>query len=224
MTMKRILLPLLALVVILTAGVSCIRKKTGKPEPRTFALVESSGIFDIETSMGTIRIALYEDTPHHYNNFVKLAREQYYDSVLFHRVIPNFMIQTGDPLTRDTLAELYGTGGPDYTLPAEILPEHRHKKGALAAARLSDYVNPMKESSGSQFYIVLSERGCRHLDGEYTVFGETIDGLDVVDRIGALPTNAYDQPLTPVRILSVREVEPAPEAEKDSDGEVSDKE
>lgn len=214
---------LLAAALIILAAAACKnnRKQTSEPEPAAEEESPWAGIYDIETSAGTIRIGLYKDTPYHAENFAKLVREEFYKDVLFHRVIAGFMIQTGDPLTRDTLVELYGTGGPGYTLPAEFVPEHRHIKGAVAAARLGDFANPMKESSGSQFYIVLSEQGCRHLDGQYTVFGETLDGLDVVDKIGAMPTDPYDRPLSPVRILSVKKVEEEPEELNDAKCEES---
>ncbi|MBR4775500.1 MAG: peptidylprolyl isomerase [Bacteroidales bacterium] len=167
-------------------------------------------VFDIVTTQGTIRVRLYKDTPKHRDNFEKLALSGYYDSLLFHRVINDFMIQGGDPLTRDTSrVQEYGTGGPSYTIPAEIRardgkPLHHHKKGALAAARRGDQANPVKASSGSQFYIVQSEKGCAHLDGEYTVFGETISGLNVIDRIAAQPTDPYNRPLQDVRIITIR--------------------
>ena len=164
-------------------------------------------IFEIHTTEGTITILLYADTPLHRDNFVKLASQHYYDSVLFHRVIYNFMIQTGDPNTKDPSKEdEYGNGGPDYTIPAEIIPAHTHKKGAVAAARLGDTANPRRESSGSQFYIVQSEEGCSHLNGAYTVFGETLDGFEVIDRIASLRTNAMDRPLKDVRIISITPV------------------
>ena len=161
-------------------------------------------IFDIVTSMGTIRVKLYKDTPKHRNNFIRLARLHFYDNVLFHRAVSGFVIQGGDPYTRDTsrIAE-WGEGGPGYTIDAEIVPEHTHKKGALAAARRGDLANPMKESSGSQFYLVQNEANCTHLDGEYTVFGETIAGQNVIDRIAQTPVDRYDRPLNPVRILRV---------------------
>ncbi len=164
-------------------------------------------IFEIHTTEGTITILLYADTPLHRDNFVKLASRHYYDSVLFHRVIYNFMIQTGDPNTKDPAKEdEYGNGGPDYTIPAEIIPAHTHKKGAVAAARLGDTANPRRESSGSQFYIVQSEEGCSHLNGAYTVFGETLDGFEVIDRIASIRTNAMDRPLKDVRIISITPV------------------
>ena len=167
-------------------------------------------VFDIVTSLGTIKVRLYQDTPKHRANFQKLAIAGYYDSLLFHRVIPGFMIQGGDPFTKDTSkVEMYGMGGPNYTIPAEMRdadgnPLHRHKKGALAAARRGDVANPFKESSGSQFYLVQDEDACRHLDGEYTVFGETVAGLNVIDKIAAVKTDRYDRPLIDVLILSIR--------------------
>lgn len=164
-------------------------------------------VFDIVTNLGTIRVKLYKETPNHRDNFVKLASEGFFDGIRFHRVIKGFMIQTGDPLSKDMANEAsFGTGGPGYTIPAEILPQFNHKKGALAAARRGDAGNPMKESSGSQFYIVEDAATCAQLDGAYTVFGETIDGLDVVDKIAAIPTNFSDRPTTDVIIKSVKPV------------------
>ena len=162
-------------------------------------------VFDIITSMGVIKIKLYADTPKHRENFAKLALQKYYDGLLFHRIIPNFMIQGGDPLTRDASNKAsFGTGGPNYTIPAEIVPTHHHKKGALAAARRGDAVNPYKESSGSQFYLVQSEEGCRHLDGEYTIFGETLEGFDVIDKIAAVQTDSRGCPLQDVKIVTIK--------------------
>ena len=102
---------------------------------------------------------------------------------------------------------MYGTGGPGYTIPAEILPNHTHKKGALAAARRGDQANPAKESSGSQFYIVQDAESCKHLDGEYTIFGEVVDGLNVVDKIAAERTDFRDRPLRKVEIISITPAE-----------------
>ena len=162
-------------------------------------------IFDIVTNYGTITIKLYKDTPLHRENFAKLALSGFYDGLLFHRVINGFMIQGGDPLTKDPAnADRFGTGGPGYTVPAEILPQHRHKKGALAAARRGDAANPMKESSGSQFYLVQNEQSCAQLDGQYTVYGETIEGLDVIDKIAAVETDRRDRPVAQVKIIKVK--------------------
>ena len=138
-------------------------------------------------------------------NFAKLALEKYYDGTLFHRVINGFMIQGGDPLSKDPANKAkFGTGGPDYTVPAEFVPEHTHKKGALAAARRGDAANPLKESSGSQFYIVQDAAACAALDGDYTVFGETVEGFDVIDAIAAVQTDARDCPLQDVKIITVK--------------------
>ena len=164
--------------------------------------------FDIVTTMGTIRVKLYADTPKHRDNFAKLALEGFYDGILFHRVIEGFMIQAGDPLTKETEDHsLWGTGGPGYTIPAEIVADHVHKKGALAAARRGDIANPYKESSGSQFYIVHDGNACFHLNGEYSVFGETVDGFDVIDKIASTPVDRRDCPLVPVKIIKVIPVE-----------------
>ena len=167
-------------------------------------------VFDIVTSEGTIRVRLFKDTPLHRDNFAKLALAGYYDNLLFHRVINGFVIQGGDPFTRDTsLVAQWGEGGPKYTIKAEMRdadgnPLHTHVKGALAAARQGDLANPFKESSGSQFYLVQDPDHCTHLDGEYTVFGETIAGLHVIDRIAAQPTDRMDRPVDEVRIISIK--------------------
>ena len=164
-------------------------------------------VFDIVTNLGTIKVKLYSKTPKHRENFAKLALTGYYDSLLFHRVINGFMIQGGDPYTRDTSAAAvakYGQGGPGYTVPAEFVPEYTHKKGALAAARRGDVANPMKESSGSQFYIVQDAGACAQLDGAYTVFGETVSGLDIIDRIAQVATDQRDKPLVDVRIKTIK--------------------
>ena len=169
------------------------------------ATLPEEPVFDIITSMGVIKVRLYSGTPRHRENFAKLARGKYYDGLLFHRVIDGFMIQTGDPLTKDPANKSrFGTGGPDYTVPAEFVPEYKHKKGALAAARRGDAANPMKESSGSQFYIVQDPVACAALDGDYTVFGETIEGLDVIDAIAAVATDNRDCPLQDVKIITIK--------------------
>ena len=163
-------------------------------------------VFDIVTNLGTIEVKLYSKTPLHRDNFEKLALSGYYDGLLFHRVINGFMIQGGDPNTRDRSPEgvaKYGQGGPGYTVPAEFIPGYRHKKGALAAARRGDAANPMKESSGSQFYLVQDEAACAQLDGAYTVYGETIEGLDVIDRIAKEATDNRDRPVHDVIIKKI---------------------
>lgn len=218
-SMKRILLIASVAVMALFMATACgNRRKNIENMENKMENVIAEPEFDIVTTMGTIRVKLYDKTPLHRENFRKLVAEHYYDSLLFHRVINGFMIQTGDPYTRDTSkAELYGQGGPDYTVPAEFVNEYWHKKGALAAARKGDIANPRKASSGSQFYIVQDENNCLHLDGQYTIFGETIDGLDVIDKIAAVPTDRYDRPYEDVRIITIIPVEPAvPEAAADS--------
>ena len=167
--------------------------------------LEEEPIFDIQTNLGMIKVKLYSKTPKHKANFEKLALSGFYDGILFHRVIDGFMIQGGDPNTKDTtLVDKYGQGGPGYTIPAEIIPDYRHKKGALAAARRGDAANPERESSGSQFYLVQSEETCAQLDGAYTVFGETVEGLDVIDRIAKVATDSRDRPISDVRIISIK--------------------
>lgn len=189
----------------------------------------------ISTSLGDITVALYDDTPKHRDNFLKLAKDGYFNGTLFHRVIPTFMIQGGDPDSKNPNAPIgsLGNGGPPYTIPAEIVRNHFHKRGALAAARTSDQVNPERASSGSQFYIVhgttfdnnmLSQMeaqmrgmispdfaftpeertyyntygGAPNLDQQYTVFGEVVTGLDVVDKIAQVQQGPNNQPVKPV--------------------------
>lgn len=175
--------------------------------------------FIIETTHGTMKVKLYSKTPKHRDNFRKLVKEKYYDGIRFHRVIEGFMIQAGDPYSRDTsLINQWGTGGPAYTVPAEFVAEYTHKKGALAAARKGDMANPRKASSGSQFYIVHDPYACSPLDGQYTVFGEVTEGLEVIDRIASVATDRYDRPYEDVIINSIRQaglpVEETPESEQ----------
>ncbi|KUL27261.1 peptidylprolyl isomerase [Chlorobium limicola] len=153
--------------------------------------------FLIETTLGNITVSLFDDTPLHRDNFKKLVAENYYDGIRFHRVIEDFMIQTGDPLSRhDEKRMLHGTGGPSHRIPAEI--RHANKKGTLAAARDN---NPEKASSGSQFYINHTDNA--FLDGQYTVFGIVESGLDVVDAIAVVETDFNDNPLQPVTIKTI---------------------
>lgn len=166
-------------------------------------------VVEMQTTQGTMKIKLYNATPGHRDNFLKLVREGFYDSLKFHRVIQGFMIQGGDPLSKDdSVVFQWGTGGPGYTIAAEFVPELHHCKGAVAAARLGDMANPRRASSGSQFYIVQSESGCSHLDGQYTVFGQVVEGLEIIDKIAAVDTDPYDRPLVPVVIEKVTVQQP----------------
>lgn len=240
---------------------------------------------EIKTTLGDIVVELYNDTPKHRDNFLKLVKEGYYDGVLFHRVIKDFMVQTGDGNSKTAKPDdMLGTGDPGYTIPAEfVYPKYFHKKGALAAARTGDQVNPERASSGSQFYIVtgrvcsademhmieqrleygqkqsifqslamqhrdkiidmqrngdreglakleqelipqveaeyaknpvkLTEEqrnayttvgGAPHLDGQYTVFGEVVSGIEVVDKIQNVTTGANDRPVEDIKIISAK--------------------
>lgn len=242
-------------------------------------------LVEIKTTEGDLTVRLFGDTPRHRDNFVKLAKESYYNGVLFHRVINEFMVQTGDPDSKTAPAgKMLGSGGPGYDIEAEIVyPTHFHKRGALAAARQGDQVNPERRSSGSQFYIVTGKAyndstlnqmerqlqmmqkqnifndlarehrdsimtlrrnrdqaglqalqdelvaiiekkaaeaparltaeqreaytttgGTPHLDNQYTVFGEVVDGMDVIDKIEKVETDSHDRPLKDVKILSMR--------------------
>jgi cyclophilin family peptidyl-prolyl cis-trans isomerase len=191
----------------------------------------------IRTDYGNMTVKLYNETPLHRDNFIKLVEEGFYNDLLFHRVISNFMIQGGDPNSKGAAADVsLGQGGPGYQIDAEILPQFYHKKGALAAARQPDQVNPQRKSNGSQFYIVqgklqnaqivmnIEERknlsnpglnyaysdkalsdyanigGAPHLDGEYTIFGEVIEGLGVIDKIGRTAVNGSSRPLEDVKM------------------------
>lgn len=161
----------------------------------------------IETPQGEIKLVLFEDTPKHRENFLKLAKEGYYNGTTFHRVIDGFMIQGGDANSKDDNPRNDGSGNPGYTVPAEISPEHKHVRGALAAARQGDMVNPERASSGSQFYIVENHDGTPMLDEAYTVFGQVVDGLDVIDKIAEQPKDGRDRPLSDIKMkVKVEEV------------------
>jgi peptidyl-prolyl cis-trans isomerase B (cyclophilin B) len=222
--MKKILS--LTLVILLAMVIIPTIAHSSKKEKRSVVL--------LETNAGNIRIALSDLTPIHRDNFLTLASKGYYDGILFHRVIKDFMIQAGDPDSKDApQGKKLGEGGPGYDLPAEIVfPYLYHVRGMVAAARESDDVNPTFRSSGSQFYIVwgkkmrpgslqkaisyLRERGIEldrfmindyqmlggtpHLDGAYTIFGEVIEGLDIVKYIQAQPTDSCDRPIEDIVI------------------------
>ena len=198
----------------------------------------------MHTTAGVIDLSLYDETPKHRDNFLKLVKEQQYDSLLFHRVIKDFMIQGGDPDSKNAPAGvLLGEGDLGYKVDAEFMPQrYFHRRGVLAAAREGDAENPTKASSAIQFYIVWGKvytkeqldaykefyknrtgrelaitpeqeavyttvGGTPHLDGEYTVFGEVVSGLDVVERIQSAECDANDRPLEDIRILNVEIIE-----------------
>ncbi len=222
--MKKLQIVLILAFAISTQAFGCVK-------PKKYSFIE------IITPKGNIYAWLYDDTPLHKENFLKLASEGYYDKTKFHRVIKGFMIQTGDPNSKsDSLRAQWGQGGPGYTIDAEINKDHYHKKGVLAAARMADQANPKRASSGSQFYIVqgavfndqtldvvekqirkatnnpdykFTEQqrndykqvgGAPHLDMQYTVFGEVVKGLEVVDLIAQSQTAAQDQPVENIEI------------------------
>ena len=271
------------LIILACSAVACKsgQKKDGNMEKET--------VLKIETSMGDIKVKLYNETPKHRDNFIKLAKDGTYNGTLFHRVIKDFMVQAGDPESKNApKGKMLGSGDVGYTVPAEfVYPKYFHKKGALSAARQGDEVNPKKESSGCQFYIVtgkvfndstllnmeqqknqnkvteafnaLAQKhkkeiykmrkandqdglyalqdtlfiqaeaeaakqpdfhftpeqikayttvgGTPHLDGEYTVFGEVVEGMDIVDKIQQVKTDRSDRPEEDVKIINVSVIE-----------------
>lgn len=184
----------------------------------------------ISTSYGDMKMVLYNETPQHRDNFIKLVEKEFYNGTLFHRVIKDFMIQGGDPESKTAEAgQMLGSGGPGYTIPAEFNAKFIHKKGALSAARQGDNINPKKASSGSQFYIVQGKKttkaeldnmsrrtnatytpeqikeyetngGTPFLDNNYTVFGEVIEGLDVIDKIADVAKGRGDRPKEDIKM------------------------
>jgi len=185
--MKKTLYVYIVMLLALVLVTAC--NKDEEPDTTT-----KHDVIKIQTTMGDIIIWLYDETPLHKHNFDSLTKAGFYNGLIFHRVINDFMIQGGDPLGT-------GTGGPGYKIPAEILSSLTHIYGAVGAARDN---NPLKESSGSQFYIVENSNGTPTLDGNYTVFGQTISGLDVVSLIAEVPTNSSDKPLTDVVMTEVK--------------------
>lgn len=279
------------LAVVATAAYAASKATPNGQQPNNVEMtaetnkseIPAGPTLDIATTAGNIKIRLYDDTPLHRDNFLKLAKEGFYDGVLFHRVIDDFMVQTGDPDSKDAApGAMLGTGGPGYQIPAEIVyPKHYHKYGALAAARSGDEVNPERKSSGSQFYIVTGKKylpqqisrmeemsvqrqlqsyfmnlqrqnvdtirqlglagdtvglenlrqelirkteenvkpvtmtedqvrdyttigGTPHLDGQYTVFGEVLEGMETVEKIQKAETDGRDRPVEDIRIISIK--------------------
>lgn len=204
----------LTLVAGLLALAGCGTQRAVTPEVPPLPV---TNFFAIETDLGALIVELSDETPVHRDNFKKLVAEGFYDGSTFHRVIRGFMVQGGDPNSKDDDPANDGQGGPGYTLPAEIVPGMTHGVGALAAARQGDAVNPERRSSGSQFYLVTGD--ARHLDGQYTIFGQVVEGFDVLEQIESVPTYRrhsgqrpspdyrLDQPLTPVPM----QIRPLPE-------------
>ncbi len=157
-------------------------------------------VVTIHTNFGDIVLVLYDQTPKHKANFLKLAKEGFYDSTTFHRIINGFMIQGGDPNTKDDDPTNDGAGGPGYTVPAEFVDSLTHIKGAIAAAREGDRVNPKKASSGSQFYIVENQDGTHFLDGNYTIFGKVISGMEIVEKIAEQKKDERDKPIEAIKM------------------------
>jgi peptidyl-prolyl cis-trans isomerase B (cyclophilin B) len=223
--MKQLTLLITALILTTACQRSVAQTNNAKVDNNKTPMVE------MVTNMGTLKIKLYDNTPQHRDNFIKLVEQGFYDSVLFHRIIPSFMIQGGDPDSKGAPAgKMLGMGGPGYTVPAEFVDNNIHVKGALAAARMGDQMNPTKASSGSQFYIVQGQSlsdgmldqmegmkkfkytpeqralykekgGTPFLDRDYTVFGELVEGFDVLDKISAVARDRGDRPTQDVMII-----------------------
>ncbi|MDY0132572.1 MAG: peptidylprolyl isomerase [Desulforegulaceae bacterium] len=219
----------LVLFVLFIAGISLFSADNVSAEKNTKIL--------LDTDMGEIEIVLYDKTKEHKENFLNLVNLGFYDDLLFHRIIKGFMIQGGDPQSKNAPKEkALGSGGPGYNVPAEIIPEYYHKKGAISAARTGDNVNPMRRSSGSQFFIVTGKvfksdelemyeqrlntkfteeqkhiyttiGGAPMLDAQYTVFGEVVKGLDIVEKLEKVKTGSNDRPLEDVKIKTVKIIE-----------------
>lgn len=225
--MKRVyLLLLVSIVFSINVKAQTNKGKTMENSKETRVL--------IKTTKGDITVKLYDGTPYHRDNFIKLVNEKYYEGVLFHRVIDGFMIQGGDPESKTAKqGQMLGNGGPSYTLAAELTPKYYHKKGALAAARTGDQGNPTRRSSGSQFYIVTGKvytneelnkiessygtkftdeqrknyttiGGTPFLDGQYTVFGEVEKGIDIAVTISKVSKDKNDRPIEDVKIISMQ--------------------
>lgn len=223
--MKQLTLLITALILTTACQRSVAQTNNAKVDKNKTPMVE------MVTNMGTLKIKLYDNTPQHRDNFIKLVEQGFYDSVLFHRIIPSFMIQGGDPDSKGAPAgKMLGMGGPGYTVPAEFVDNNIHVKGALAAARMGDQMNPTKASSGSQFYIVQGQSlsdgmldqmegmkkfkyspeqralykekgGTPFLDRDYTVFGELVEGFDVLDKIAVVARDRGDRPTQDVMII-----------------------
>jgi cyclophilin family peptidyl-prolyl cis-trans isomerase len=187
----------LATVLLLIINTFVTSAQQRIPDP------EHDYLVTIETEYGNMILLLFDETPGHKENFVKLANERVYDGNLFHRVIEHFMIQSGDPRSSNLSRSYDADIIPSY-IPAEISPGFSHRRGAVGAARYGDRENPEKNSSPTQFYIVRHDRAAPHLDGDYTVFGQVMSGLGVIDSVAVVPTDDNDRPVEEVRINRVR--------------------
>jgi peptidylprolyl isomerase/peptidyl-prolyl cis-trans isomerase B (cyclophilin B) len=179
---------------------ACNKEETKKIEKPAVA---TEKIIEIKTAFGNMYMWLYKETPLHRSNFLELATKHYFDNTTFHRCVDNFVIQGGDPNSKDSDSTNDGTGGPGYTIPAEINAANAkltHTVGAVGAARQGDNVNPLKASNGSQFYIVVPTAGTSFLNGNYTVFGRIIKGMDVANLIEKQAKNASGRPYTDVKM------------------------
>jgi cyclophilin family peptidyl-prolyl cis-trans isomerase len=190
------------IIAVLFIFTSCTKEEDLYPKNSAIDNDTLEKVIQINTSYGTMYMWLYKETPIHRANFLGLADSNFFDNTTFHRIISNFMIQGGDPNSKDSDPNNDGQGGPGYTIPAEIdTAKFRHKRGEVSAARLGNAQNPLKASSGSQFYICHSTSGTKHLDNEYTVFGKIISGIQVVDSIVKQPKNtSTNRPLTDIKM------------------------
>lgn len=198
--MKKSLTKVLLLFFLLSSLTFCKDDESSDDTPKeaTFSVIK------ISTNFGDMYAHLNKHTPKHRENFIKLTKEKFFDSTEFHRCVTNFVIQGGDPNSKDPSRQNIGSGGPGYTIDAEIMPDkYKHDYGAIGAARLGNDNNPEKNSSGSQFYIVTNPNGTPTLDGEYTVFGKIVKGMEVAKTIESRPKNANGLPNTPIRMWVV---------------------
>lgn len=199
---------LLCILLMITTAIHA-QKKSKQPIKGTLHVTEqkasyAKGTVIVETSLGNIVIALNDSAaPKHSANFRKLAKDGFYEGTTFHRVIPGFMIQGGDPNSKSGERHTHGMGGPEYRIDAEI--GLTHNRGVIAAARQGDPVNPLRQSNGSQFYITVTD--AKFLDGQYSVFGKVVEGMDVADKIVAVPRDPRDNPNEKIEIKKVTVVE-----------------
>ena len=188
---------LLLVLSCLAGSAQAAPAKAGKPGKQP----SKDEVVTLTTAQGIIRLVLFDDTPLHKANFLQRVKSGFYDGTTFHRVIPGFMIQGGDINSKDAEPSNDGLGRPDEgTIPAEFVAGHQHRYGALAAARQGDFANPQRASSSSQFYLVENHDGTHFLDGQYTVFGQVVQGLDVIDKIAKLPKDERDRPIADLKM------------------------